>query len=142
MFALMGLAFAWWWASLTLPTSFFALAVFGAAFGLGYGGFVGLAPPLVMGYFGARNLSGLIGLLYVAAGLNKPNQPAEPAEDVKGGIYVFTPEGKMLAFLAVPTDEVTNCAFGGDDLKTLYITGGGTLYSIPTTTAGRVVWPK
>ena len=69
MFALMGLAFAWWWASLTLPTSFFALAVFGAAFGLGYGGFVGLAPPLAMGYFGARNLSGLIGLLYVAAGL-------------------------------------------------------------------------
>ena len=81
------------------------------------------------------------GRLYVAAGLNKPNPPAEPA-DVKGGIYVFTPEGKLLAFLAVPTDEVTNCAFGGDDLKTLYITGGGTLYSIPTTTPGRVVWPK
>ncbi len=82
------------------------------------------------------------GRLYVAAGLNKANPPAEPADDVKGGIYVFTPEGKLLAFIAVPTDEVTNCAFGGDDLKTLYITGGGTLYSIPTTTPGRVVWPK
>jgi sugar lactone lactonase YvrE len=36
---------------------------------------------------------------------------------------------------------VTNCAFGGDDLKTLYVTGGGTLYSIRTTTPGRVVFP-
>jgi gluconolactonase len=82
------------------------------------------------------------GRLYVAAGLTKPNPPFEPAKDQPGGIYVFDAEGKLLAFLAVPRDEVTNCAFGGDDLKTLYITAGGTLYSIRTTTAGRVVWPK
>jgi len=83
------------------------------------------------------------GRLYVAGGLNKPNPPVEPATDVKGGIYVIDPQsGKLLAFLAVPTDEVTNCAFGGPDRKTLYITGGGTLYSIRTTAAGRVVWPK
>ena len=91
------------------------------------------------------------GRLYVAAGLNKPNPPFEPAEDKKddkdkdkdgkGGIYVFSPEGKLLAFLAVPRDEVTNCAFGGDDLKTFYVTGGGTLYSIRTLTPGRVPWP-
>ena len=81
------------------------------------------------------------GRLYVAAGLNKPNPPAEPARDVKGGIYVLSPEGKLLAFLAVPTDEVTNCAFGGADRKTLYITGGGVLYSIRTATPGRLVWP-
>jgi gluconolactonase len=82
------------------------------------------------------------GRLYVAAGLNKPNPPFEPATDVKGGIYVFDPEGKELAFVLVPTDEVTNCAFGGKDHKTLYITGGGTLYSIRTTTPGRLVWPE
>ncbi len=81
------------------------------------------------------------GRLYVAAGRNKPNPPFEPAEDRKGGIYVLSPEGELLTFLPVPTDEVTNCAFGGDDLKTLYITGGGTLYSIRTTTRGRVVFP-
>jgi sugar lactone lactonase YvrE len=81
------------------------------------------------------------GRLYLAAGLNKPNPPFEPARDKKGGIYVLSPAGKLLAFLPVPTDEVTNCAFGGDDLKTLYITAGGTLYSIRTTTPGRVVWP-
>jgi gluconolactonase len=82
------------------------------------------------------------GRLFVAGGLNKPNPPFEPAEDVKGGIYVFNPEGKLIDFLAVPTDEVTNCAFGGKDRKTLYITGGGVLYSIRTIEPGRVVWPK
>jgi gluconolactonase len=82
------------------------------------------------------------GRLYVAGGLNRPNPPAEPAADVKGGIYVIDPaDGKRLAFLPVPTDEVTNCAFGGDDLRTLYVTGGGTLYRIRTTTPGRVLWP-
>jgi gluconolactonase len=81
------------------------------------------------------------GRLYVAAGLNKPNPPAEPATDQKGGIYVFEPDGKLLTFLAVPKDEVTNCAFGGEDRKTLYITAGGTLFSIRTTTPGRLVWP-
>jgi gluconolactonase len=80
------------------------------------------------------------GRLYVAGGLNKPNPPAEPATDVKGGIYVLSPEGKLLTFLAVPTDEVTNCAFGGPDRRTLYITGGGVLYSLRTTTPGRVVY--
>jgi gluconolactonase len=81
------------------------------------------------------------GRLYVAAGLNKPNPPFEPGKDQKGGIYVLSPEGKLLAFLPVPTDEVTNCAFGGADLRTLYITGGGTIYGIRTTTPGQVVWP-
>ena len=82
------------------------------------------------------------GRLFVAGGLNKPNPPFEPAKDKKGGIYVFSPEGKLLDFLPVPRDEVTNCAFGGPDLKTLYITGGGTLYSIRVATPGRVVWPR
>lgn len=82
------------------------------------------------------------GRLYVAAGLNKPNPPYEPAPDRKAGIYVLSPEGELLTFLAVPRDEVTNCAFGGDDRKTLYITGGGTLYRMRTATPGRVTWPK
>lgn len=81
------------------------------------------------------------GRLYVAAGLNRANPPAEPAGDVKGGIYVLSPEGKRLAFLPVPTDEVTNCAFGGADRQTLYVTGGGVLYRVRTTTPGRLVWP-
>lgn len=82
------------------------------------------------------------GRLYVAAGLNKPNPPFEPDGERKGGIYVLSAEGELLTFLPVPRDEVTNCAFGGDDLRTLYITGGGTLYSIRTSTPGCVVWPS
>ena len=50
------------------------------------------------------------GRLYVAGGLNKPNPPAEPAEDEKGGIYVLDPEGKLLTFLPVPTRR-------GDELR-------------------------
>lgn len=85
----------------------------------------------------------VLGRLYVAGGLNKPNPPFEPAGDVKGGIYVIDPQaGKLLDFVAVPTDEVTNCAFGGEDRKTLFVTGGGVLYSIRTTAAGRLVWPR
>jgi len=82
------------------------------------------------------------GRLYVAGGLNEPNRPFEPSVEQKGGIYVFDMEGKLLDFLPVPKDEVTNCAFGGKDAKTLYITAGGTLYSARTNTAGRLVWPK
>ena len=82
------------------------------------------------------------GRLYVAGGLNKPNPPNETADEFKGGVYVFSPEGKRVAFAPVPRDEVTNCTFGGPDLKTLYITAGGTLWSIRTTTAGQMPWPR
>ncbi len=81
------------------------------------------------------------GRLYVAGGLNKPNPPVE-TNDNQGGIYIFNSEGKLLEFVHIPRDEVTNCTFGGDDMKTLYITAGGTLWSIRTTTAGRLPWPR
>lgn len=78
------------------------------------------------------------GRLYVAAGLNKPHPPAETAAKFKGGVYIFSAAGKWIAFVPIPRDEVTNCTFGGPDLKTLYITGGGTLWRIRTHTAGWV----
>ncbi|MFN7921438.1 MAG: SMP-30/gluconolactonase/LRE family protein [Bryobacteraceae bacterium] len=68
------------------------------------------------------------GRLFVAAGLNKANPPYETAERFRGGIYVLSPDGKLLQFLPVPNDEVTNCAFGDDDLRSLYVTAGGTLF--------------
>lgn len=82
------------------------------------------------------------GRIYVAGGLNKPNPPFETADKHKAGISVFSPDGKLVAFVPIPRDEVTNCAFGGPDLKTLYITAGGTLWSIPTNTPGRLPWPR
>jgi sugar lactone lactonase YvrE len=69
--------------------------------------------------------------------------PFEPDTSRPGGIYVFDPEdGGLLQFLPVPTDEVTNCGFGGPDGRDLFITAGGTLYRVRTTTPGRVWWPR
>ena len=83
-----------------------------------------------------------LGRLFVAGGLNKPNPPFETADKPTAGVYVFSPEGQLLELIPIPRDETTNCAFGGDDLKTLFVTSGGTLWSIRLTTPGRPVFPK
>lgn len=70
------------------------------------------------------------GILFVAAGLNKPSPPFETVEPYPGGVYVISEDGRLLDFISIPQDEVTNCAFGGPDLRTLFITAGGTLWSI------------
>lgn len=81
------------------------------------------------------------GRLFVAGGLNRPNPPHETADSPTAGIYVFSPAGQLLQFIPIPRDETTNCAFGGDDLKTLFVTAGGTLWSMRVNTPGRPVWP-
>lgn len=81
------------------------------------------------------------GRLFVAAGLNKPNLPHETADTPTAGIYVFTPAGKLLQFIPILRDETTNCAFGGEDLRTLFVTAGGTLWSVRVKTPGQPVWP-
>ena len=83
-----------------------------------------------------------LGRLFVAGGLNKPNPPFETADKPTAGVYVFSPEGQLLELIPIPRDETPNCAFGGDDLKTLFVTSGGTLWSIRLTTPGRPVFPK
>jgi gluconolactonase len=67
--------------------------------------------------------------LYVAGGLKGRNEFESP-EKYRGGVYVLTPEGKLERFVEIPVDEVTNLAFGGKDGKTLYVTAGGTLWSL------------
>ncbi len=64
-FATMALALAIWLVS----TTFWPLALFGFVFGSAYGGWVALLPAVVMDYFGGRNVSGLIGILYTSAGI-------------------------------------------------------------------------
>jgi gluconolactonase len=76
------------------------------------------------------------GNLYVAAGLHKPRGTSESL-DTRPGLHVFSPQGKLLAFVETPEDTVTNCAFGGDDLRTLYITCGKHLLSVRTTIPGQ-----
>ncbi|MBC8289368.1 MAG: SMP-30/gluconolactonase/LRE family protein [Planctomycetes bacterium] len=80
------------------------------------------------------------GRLYVTAGFNFPNPPAETANKFKAGVYVISPEGKQLGFIPVPIDMITNCAFGDKDFRTLYITAGHKLWSIRTNATGHVEW--
>lgn len=75
------------------------------------------------------------GNLYVAAGLHKTRGTSETL-DTKPGIHVIAPSGKLLAYLATPIDTLTNCTFGGDDRKTLYITCGDWLLSVRTKRPG------
>jgi gluconolactonase len=75
------------------------------------------------------------GTLWVAAGRNAPSPPHETI-NFPAGVYVFSPGGDLLALVPIPKDETTNVAFGGNDLRTLFITAGGTLLSIRVTQPG------
>ncbi|APZ90464.1 SMP-30/gluconolactonase/LRE family protein [Fuerstiella marisgermanici] len=76
------------------------------------------------------------GNLYVAAGLHKTRNTSETL-DTKPGIHVISPDGKLLAFRQTPEDTITNCTFGGPDLKSLYVTCGTLLLRIPTEIPGK-----
>ena len=82
------------------------------------------------------------GRLYVAAGINKPNPPHETTDEPTAGIYVFSSEGTLLTVAPIPRDETTNCAFGGDDLRTLFVTSGGSLWKLETVATGKPAWPQ
>jgi gluconolactonase len=58
------------------------------------------------------------GNIYGAAGQGKT-----------GGVHVFSPDGKELAFLPSP-ETPTNVCFGDKDHRTLYLTAGKSLYRI------------
>jgi gluconolactonase len=75
------------------------------------------------------------GNLYASAGLHRPRGTAETL-DTECGVYVISPQGKLLKFIPIPEDFITNNAFGGPDMKTLYVTAGKTLYKIRTEIAG------
>jgi MFS family permease len=65
MFLGMALALIVWACS----TAFLGLAAFAFLYGVFYGGFVAILPALVMDYFGGRNVSALIGVLYTSVAL-------------------------------------------------------------------------
>jgi gluconolactonase len=101
---------------------------------------------LIYDWKGTRGPDGVkldaAGRLFVAAGLNRQNPPYETQDKPTAGVYVLSPQGDLLEFIPIPHDETTNCAFGGDDLKTLFITAGGSLWSVRVNTPGRPVWPR
>jgi gluconolactonase len=60
---------------------------------------------------------------------------------VKGGITSISPDGKHTEFLELPDRYVSNLCFGGTDMKTAYVTMGGTgsVAAIPWPRAGLVL---
>ena len=81
------------------------------------------------------------GRLYVAGGRENPVEPFETSVRHKAGIYVFSPDGRLIDLVRIPRDEVTNCTFGGPDKKTLFITAGGSLWSVRTKVPGKTLYP-
>jgi len=64
-----------------------------------------------------------------------------------GTVRRFAPDGKVIGEVRVPVPNVTSCTFGGDQLRTLYITTaagggpgadlGGGVFAVPTDTEGQ-----
>jgi gluconolactonase len=52
-----------------------------------------------------------------------------------GGVWVFDADGHHLGTIRIP-EQATNCAWGGDDLQTLYITTRTSVYRMRTITVG------
>jgi len=75
------------------------------------------------------------GNLYVAAGLNRPRGTTETLDTV-AGVHVISPAGELIRHIPIPEDTITNAAFGGPDLRTLYVTAGKTVFSVRTDIEG------
>jgi gluconolactonase len=75
------------------------------------------------------------GNLYASAGLHRRRGTSETL-DTPCGVHVISPQGKRIKFIPIPEDTITNNAFGGPDMKTLYVTAGKTLYKVRTEIAG------
>lgn len=75
------------------------------------------------------------GNLYASAGMGQLRGTSETL-DTKTGIYVISPQGALMKFIPIAEDYITNNAFGGPDMKTLYVTAGKTVYKLRTDIAG------
>lgn len=96
-------------------------------------------PRVHYNFYPGRSADGMTidveGNIYAAAGLHNRRGTHETL-DTKCGVHVISPQGKLLRFVPVPEDTITNTAFGGDGNKILYITAGKTLFQIPNAIAG------
>ena len=81
------------------------------------------------------------GNLYVAAGRNFP-RPTQMSKVYKAGIYIISPTGELLDFIAIPDDTVSNVTFGGDKYKTLYITAGHSIWSHSVNATGYLPYAR
>jgi sugar lactone lactonase YvrE len=90
-------------------------------------------------FYPGRSADGLSidsqGNIYAAAGLNQSRGTSETLK-TRPGIHVISPLGSLLRYYPILEDTITNCAFGGPDMRTLYITAGKTLFQVRTDIPG------
>ncbi len=98
MYAGLGIMLLVWWTA----TSWGLLAVFALVFGAFYGGYVALVPTIVMDFYGARAVSGILGCLYTGAGVGTLIGPwlAGVAYDLLGAYDVPILLGAFFSFVA------------------------------------------
>lgn len=92
-------------------------------------------PRILIDFYPGRSGDGMCidreGNLYVGAGLHHLRGTSETL-DTKPGVHVISPSGELLAYAETPMDTITNCTFGGKDLRTLYAVCGDVLVSMHT----------
>ena len=81
------------------------------------------------------------GTLYVCAGIARPSFPGETAL-FEPGVYLIAPDGVASGLIPIPEDRVSNCCFAGDDLRTLVVTSGRTLFSARVDVPGYHAFPS
>jgi predicted MFS family arabinose efflux permease len=98
MYAGLGAMLLVWWAA----SGWWTLALFALLFGAFYGAYVALMPTLVMDFYGARAVSGIIGCLYTGAGVGTLVGPwlAGMAYDAFGAYDLPIAAGALFSFLA------------------------------------------
>ena len=96
-------------------------------------------PRTFYNFYPGRSADGISvdvdGNVYASAGMNKLRGTSETLA-IKTGVYVISPAGRLLNLIPIPQDTITNNAFGGADMKTLYVTSGATLYKVRTAVSG------
>ena len=84
-FAAVGASFGLW---LVAGSSYAAMLGFAAVLGVGYGGFVALAPAVVAARFGVANLGSLLGVLYTGPGLGSAVGPPAAGAIIDAAGYI------------------------------------------------------
>lgn len=83
-YGLMGASFAIWWVA---GSSYAAMVAFATLLGVGYGGFVALAPAVMAARFGLANLGALLGVLYTGPGVGSAIGPPVAGAIIDGPGY-------------------------------------------------------